>query len=892
MQSDISFGRWLKQRRKALDLTQDDLARQVGCSVVTIRKIEVDERRPSRQIAELLAQHLAVLPHERSAFLHFARGDTGPILRLVPDVAAKTPRQPEAWQPQKHPTNLERPLTPLIGRTSEVLALRQLVTSRATRLLTVTGPGGIGKTRLTTEAAAGLIDEFSDGVFMVSLETVFNPQLVAAAIEQALGLVEVGPEPSRSRVLKFLRDKHLLLILDNFEQIVAAAPLVTELLSACPWLYILVTSRASLHVRGERLFLVPSLDLPDTAQALPLDSAAKYGAIALFNARAQEAYPRWKLTEQNLPVVVSICNVLDGLPLAIELAAARSRLLSPQDMLRQISAQSALLTGGFRDLPARQQTLRGTIEWSYVLLDRASQQLFARLGIFNGSWTLQAAMAICEDASFPATGGSASSSILDGLMTLVDQSLVRQETTAEGEARYAMLHTIREYAHEKLVDSGDLVELQSRHLRYFLDLAETAEPRLRGGSQHHWVARLEHDHDNLQAALAYCCSLPERTPDGLRLAGALGEFWFIRAYLSLGRGWLQALLEQRLYEPTPVYAKALRYAGVLAGAQGDSAQSMIWHDAAIEISRALGDDKGLAYALVDRWAVQECEDPNSPQIAPLLTESLALSRAAADPWLLARVTWRLGVHYYYTGRNQDQAPSLLEESLAQARIVDDRWCISNILPHLSNMAWERGDYDRASTLAEEALSMARSLGNQRGISNALNTLGRVALARHDPARAEAYLVESLSLAQSVGLSLQTALSLRLLGRVALDQGVNQEAQQLFSQSLLHYHQLNNNYGYMACLLDLAQIAQRGKQTERVVWLLSAIDALLRATYTSLLLPDREEYEELLAETRAQLDVARWQATWDKGQSTPLEQVIAEALEDFSGWSKRIRHISR
>ncbi|HEY0733322.1 MAG TPA: helix-turn-helix domain-containing protein [Herpetosiphonaceae bacterium] len=872
MQSDISFGRWLKQRRKALDLTQDDLARQVGCSVVTIRKIEVDERRPSRQIAELLAHHLAILPHERSAFLQFARGDTGSILRLLPDAAAETPRQSESWQLQKHPTNLERPLTPLIGRTAEVLTLRQQITSGATRLLTVTGPGGIGKTRLAIEAAAGLLDGFSDGVFLVPLETVFDPHVVAAAIGQALGLVEVDQEPARSRVLKFLRDKHLLLILDNFEQILAAAPLVTELLSACRWLYMLVTSRASLHVRGERLFVVPSLDLPKTAQALPLDSAAEYGAIALFNARAQEAYPRWTLTEQNLPAVVAICNVLDGLPLAIELAAARSRLLSPQDMLRQISAQSALLTGGFRDLPARQQTLRGTIEWSYVLLDPASQRLFARLGIFNGGWTLQAAMAICEDAA-----GSTSASILDGLMTLVDQSLVRQETTAEGEARYAMLHTIREYAHEKLVDSDDLAALQARHLRYFLDLAETAEPRLRGGSQHHWVVRLEQEHDNLQAALAYCCSTPERTLDGLRLAGALGEFWFIRAHLSVGRGWLQALLEQRAYEPTPIYAKALRYAGVLAGAQGDDPQSMIWHDAAIAISRALGDTKGLAYALIDRWAVQECEHPNSPEIAPLLTESLALARAAGDPWLLARVTWRLGVHYYYTGRHQDQAAGLLEEGLAQARIADDRWCISNILPHLSNMAWERADYDRAGTLAEEALAMARALGNQRGISNALNTLGRVALARRDPARAQTHLIESLGLAQSVGLTLQIALALQLLGRVALEQGTYQEAHQLLSQGLLHYHQLHNNYGYMACLLDLAGHAQRTGQTPRAVWLLSAIDALRRATDTALFVPDHQKYEALLAATRTALDAAVWQSAWSRGQRTPLEQVIAEAL---------------
>jgi predicted ATPase/transcriptional regulator with XRE-family HTH domain len=889
MQSDVSFGRWLKQRRKALGLTQDDLARRVGCSVVTIRKIEVDERRPSRQIAMLLADHLAILPHERAAFLQFARGDAGPILRRLPDVVAESSPQPGSWQTRKHTTNLERPLTPLIGRMPEVLALRQLLTSGATRLLTVTGPAGIGKTRLAIESAAGLLEDFNDGVFLVPLETIFDPQLVPAAIGQTLGLVEIGQEPSRTRLPKFLRDKHLLLILDNFEQVVAAAPLVTELLAACPWLHVLVTSRASLHVRGERLFMVPPLDLPDPGRSAPLSSAAEYGAIALFSARAQEAYPRWALTQQNVPAVVSLCKLLDGLPLAIELAAARSRVLSPQDMLQQIGTQSALLTGGFRDLPERQQTLRGAIDWSYALLDPWAQRLLARLSVFNGGWTLQAATAICADTADDGAGVTAAT-VLDGLMTLVDQSLVRQETVAVGDGRYMMLNTIREYAREKLTASGELAELQARHLRYFLDLAETTELQLRGAQQRQAVARLEQEHDNLQAALAWCRSRPESTLDGLRLAGALGEFWFIRSYLSLGRGWLQALLSQHAYETTPIYAKALRYAGVLAGAQDDTEQALIWHSASIEISRTLGDHAGLAYALIDRWAIQDCNEPELEQHSLLLAEALDLARSVADPWLIARVSWRIGTHYYYIGRNEQQSRALLEESLAHARIADDLWCISNVLPHLSSMAWESGEYERANGLAEEALSIARSLGNQRGIANALNILGLVALALHDPARAQACHAESLSLSQTVGLGLQTAIALRLLGGVAFYQGAYQEAQTTFIQSLLHHRQLSDNHGSILCLLELARIAQITDQPEYAIQLLGAIDALLHAAQMSLSRPDRDEYHRVLAAARRRLDPATWQATWARGRKMTLKQTIDEALDMFGSVPKRLQQI--
>ncbi|HEX6288902.1 MAG TPA: tetratricopeptide repeat protein [Herpetosiphonaceae bacterium] len=873
MQGPISFGRWLKQRRKALELTQDDLARLVNCSGITIRKIEANERRPSRQIAELLADRLEIAPSDRAAFLQFARGEADEQRHA--EQPADQQRHPAQWRASQRPTNLARPLHPLIARAQEIAALRQLLLHGDARLLTITGPGGIGKTRLAQEVAYHLLDDFTDGVFLVALETLSDPSQVAATIAQTLGMVDASPQPARARLLDHLCDKHLLLVLDNFEHLLAAAPLVTDLLTTCPWLHILTTSRAPLHLRGERQFSVPPLPLPEPQQTVDFEALEHFGAVALFSARAQAARPGWTLTEQNAPAVVALCAHLDGLPLAIELAAAHTRLLSPHEMLEQIRGKPAMLSGGFRDLPTRQQALRSTIDWSYNLLDQQTRHIFARLAVFNGGCTLQAALAVCDD------GAQAIHNLLDQLSILVDQNLLQREEMPDGTSRFVMLNTIREYAREKLAADNQAHDMQERHLQYFLSVAESAELCLRGTEQVACVALLEHEHNNFQAALEWCRAAPERAEAGLRLAGALGEFWAIHSYLSLGRSWLEAFLTGDRGAPDVVRAKALRYAGILASMQGDSAQAMVWDQETLHLCRQLGDTWGMCYSLADLGWVQVWHDCEPEQGRVLLEESLALSRQVGDPWLIARVAWRVGMYCYYFGHDPQQARALLEESLALSRMVGDTWNISNVLVHLSNALWSQQQDRRAIQLAEEALTLAQMVGNQRSIASAYNMLGTVALADGDYEQAHAYHAKSLQLAQALGLPLQIITARYLLGRVALSQRNFPEAQVYFMQCVGACQELNDKLRVAMCLIALAGVAQGMAQTRRAVRLLGATITVLELIDARLEGADRKDYERYLAATRAQLDHTSWADAWAEGRAMSFDQAIVYALEDTS-----------
>lgn len=888
MQHNGSFGRWLKQRRKALALTQHDLAQLVGCSEVNIRKIEADERRPSQEIAEALASHLNVAPHEHAAFIEYARGAT----RSGQQRTASSPGRAADVSSRRilqRPTNLKLQLTPLIGRSREVALLRGRITRGETRLLTLTGPGGIGKTRLAIETAAGVINEFTDGVFLVELEMLTDPALVATTIAQTLGLVESRNDSPQTTLLLHLQDKHMLLVLDNFEQVVVAAPLITELLSTCAWLSVLITSRTPLHVRGERQFAVPSLALPDPEQPVPLETLAQYGAIALFSACAQAVQADWALTERNAPDVVKLCTALDGLPLAIELAAVGSRVFAPSELLQQLSSHDTLLTRGFRDLPSRQQTLRDAIDWTYTLLDAPAQQLFARLSVFRGGCSLQAAVEVCGPTGPDAPGAAqhASSEVASQLLMLVDQSLLRHEVMPSGGSRFLMLNTIREYARVKLQDLGEERTIQDRHLQYFLSMAEHAETGLRGAQQQLWVERLECEHHNFQAALVWCRSASDGQHYGLRLAGALGEFWFIRSYLTEGRAWLQELLDRSVDAAPAVRARALGYAGTLASAQGDYAMALVWDQASLELYRSMGDIWGTAYAMAALGDVQVWHTPDTEAGCVLLEQSMELVRVVADPWLAARVGWRLGTYWYYSGRDTVQAQALLQECLAQSRVIGDVWGISNVLPHLGNMAWAQHHYERAIALAEEAITLAQLVGNRRGYAMALNVLGMVALAQGNYASATAYHEESLRLAQTVGLPFQAAAALVLLGQVALQQGSYQVAQTWFRHGLSKHRQLNDHHGIALCLAQLATVADGLGQRVEAVQLLGATAALLEQINARLDGPERRAYDQTLAATRAGSDPETWTRAWESGRTMSTECSMEAALGHTLGISRSL-----
>src|SRR5215218_11067879 len=458
--------------------------------------------------------------------------------------------------------NLPLQPTPLVGREKEVLEVCDLLRGTETRLLTLTGPGGTGKTRLALQAAADLLDDFPDGTFFVPLATLSEAELFLSTVAETLGVRETGEQPLDESLKDYIKERRLLLVLDNFEQVLGAAPTVTELLAAAPSLKVLATSRAPLGLYGEQEYAVPPLSVPDVRHLPDFKTLSQYEAVRLFIERAKSAKVDFEVTDESAPAVAEICVRLDGLPLAIELAAARIKMLPPRAMLHRLGSRLKLLTGGARDLPERQRTLRATIEWSHALLDEGEQLLFRKLGVFSGGRTLEAIEAICD------AEGDLSVDTFEGVSSLVDKSLLRQEEGPGGEPRFVMLETVHEYAREKLQESAEAEEIKRVHAEYFLTLAEEAYPQLRGPNQLEWLERLEAEHDNMRAAHSWALERKE-TEVALRLGGALWVFWSVRGYYSEGRRWLKEALAINGRVSPEVRAMALAGVGSLAEDQGD-----------------------------------------------------------------------------------------------------------------------------------------------------------------------------------------------------------------------------------------------------------------------------------------------------------------------------------
>src|SRR5262245_32081465 len=543
MSDTPSFGMWLRQQRKRHDLTQAELARQVGCALGTLRNIETDSARPSKQLAARLAHLLGVADANIDSVVAFARGTgTAPaaVVPAAPPQALAASAFTSHHRPQITHPKLPAQLTGLIGRTQEVAAVCALLLRPDVRLVTLTGSGGTGKTRLAVACAGQRLDAFSDGVVFVDLAALTDSDLVLATIAQTLGMPESPTQPLTARLAAALREKALLLLLDNFEQVVAAAPAIVELLAACPQLKVLTTSRVALEVQGEHEWPVPPLTLPDRAKMPPFEQLTQYEALRLFSERARAANPQFAISTSNAPAIAEICHQLDGLPLAIELAAARAKLFPPQALLTRLDRRLTFLTGGGRDRPTRQQTMRNTIAWSYQLLTAAEQALFERLSVFVGGGTLAAIEAVCGDSE--RTGD-----IIYDVLALVNHSLLRRMHTSSDAAhidvdsRFGMLETIREYALEQLAASPDAELLRERHALYFTALAEAAVDRWDSPMADAAIAELDRNYDNLRAVLQWAREGGDRRI-GLQLAHSLRRFWQRRGYYSEGRTWLEDLL--------------------------------------------------------------------------------------------------------------------------------------------------------------------------------------------------------------------------------------------------------------------------------------------------------------------------------------------------------------
>ena len=899
-----SFGDLLRRHRQAAGLSQEQLAERAALTERGLRYLERDLRRPYRDTVRRLAQALALGPAETAEF----------------GAAVERGATEAAGMPNLARPTLPAPSSPLVGREREVAEVAALLhrahAEGSVRLLTLTGPGGVGKTRLALHLAHTVGDLYPDGAVFVALAPLRDPTLVLAAIAAAIGVKEEAGHSLAESVRLYLGEKRLLVLLDNFEHVISAAPLVADLLATCPSISIVATSRARLRLRGEHVYPVPPLRTPDLDHLPALAALAAIPAVALLVQRAQAAAPDFDLDAVNAPAVAALCARLDGLPLALELAAPRLTVLSPELLLRRLVPRLALLTDGARDLPERQRTLRATLDWSHALLGPAEQAALRQLSVFAGGCTLEAAEAVCALGAAETSTSSAARQTADLLGALIDTSLLQREVGADGELRFGLLETVREYGLESLAAAGERDQAYRTHALYFLALAEEAEPRLLGSDQLVWGHRLEQEHDNLRTALTWAIDAGDAAV-GQRLAGSLWRFWSARGHLSEGRRWLgDALaLSDRMADVPPapaIQARALSGAAHLAIEQGayDEADGLCaralaltreqgprrdflvvlnvqallarecgryaaaraCYEEALAVARADADQAGVAAAFASLGAVAARTD-DAIRARPLLEQSLTLYRALGDTRGLARVLADLTLDAVSTGAHT-QAESFGTEALALFRALGDTGPISEVLFALGTAVQNHGEYERAEALYEESLSLHEMRGDALGATRPISALGLLWLRRGDVGRARALLRDALATVRRYEHRWAQAMTLSLLGHAELAAGAVGEARELFGESAALFQTLGTPLFQSWLLEGLAGVAAAEGEPRLAARLCGACDTSREHLGSSLPPAHPAGYVRTLATARAALGDDAFSAMWEEGRALAPEGILS------------------
>lgn len=894
-----SFGAWLRQQRRSRDLTQVELAKLVGCSVGTLRNIETDTARPSKQLAALLATTFGVADADVAALVALARRSRQPSAdeQPVPPGAPNLTSQKAPLQSRR--LNLPAQLTGLIGRTHEVDAVCALLLRPDVRLVTLTGPGGTGKTRVAMQVAAQVLDAFPDGVVFVDLAALTDSDLVLGTIVQTLGVTEGGEQTFSKQLAAVLRDQSLLLLLDNFEQVVAAAPAVTRLLTACPNLKVLITSRITPEMTGEYEWPIPPLALPDRSPLPPIEQLIEYESVRLFSERARAVNPQFAVIMSNAQAVAEICHRLDGLPLAIELAAARVKLFQPQALLARLNNRLTVLTGGGRDRPTRQQTMLNTIAWSYQLLSLNEQRLFERLSVFVGGATLAAITAVCGD-------GETEVELVNSVAALVNHSLLRrlrpspESVTGDIDERFGMLETIREYGLAKLFEQGVAEDLHGTHARYYLTVAEKAMAEWGVSTAHAAVEQIKGELNNMRAALQWSHDNGDPLV-GLQLAGVLWRFWRTEGFISEGRTWLKELLAlNALPHDADAPASATvsaRLLGTVAAAwlasdQHDYEhakqlldQSMIWRHSLEETeaeTHLLHTAALQAHVLETHLlhtAALEARTVGDYQRATILSEDALARGRALNAGGSIHSLYDMGYSLYGLALmlreqgNFARAITLFEECIAFHRQVGDREGVAQGLLGLSDIARDQGNVWQIRKYTEESLTIYREFGTQWAIGFALNNLAQAAYVARDLPQAFALASESVTMFRAQNADASLAEALVTLGYVLRAQR-DVTAAYTASVEALRITLVVGPRLMMATTLEcLASVMMDMRQAVPAVRLLAGAAVLREQMGTPVRPIDQPVMIDTLATTRLTLGEDVFAALWEESASLPLEQLL-------------------